>query len=1859
MKSLFNTTGRSYRTSRNVGFGLAFLLTIAGMSAVAADSSEVTALQANAQHGKNTAKVPDKVPDKVTVAEVQTAVGKLPLAFEANRGQTDAPVKFMARAKGYTAFLTQDNVTLRMKGPANTDAFMVMRMVNGQTSGNLTPSDKQIGISNYLLGNDRSKWLTNLTHYGKVTQSQIYKGIDVAYWGTDSQLEYDFVVAAGADPKQIRVAYDGADSIALNANGDLELKTIVGVTVAHKPVVYQMIGGKRQIVDAGYVLSAKNEVGFRIGSYNTAQPLVIDPVVTGLSYVGGTGNDQGLGVAAVLTNSSATGAQVFITGKTNSAAAVLPTAGFVYSAPCKTVYNNGCTGTGNGYLNAAPYQGVEQGGYDCFVTGLNKTGTNLVYSTYIGGTDDDVCTGIATDGAGNAYVTGYTNSLIATLPLLAFPTTAVSEAIPPGAGVLGFVAELNGTGSTLTYSSLIGGPGGQTQSYAIALGPAGSACPNCAYIGGSVSATLSVTPTPSTHFNGGRLEGGDDDAFIARFDKNGNLTYQAYVGGSNDEQVNGVAVDSFGNAFYVGTTSSIFSLTNPPVNSIPFPTSPGAYTTGATSGTVGFAIKVPFTEFAGGALTGYYGTTFGGDSRGVGHETATGVAVDPNLAVTVCSYLINPAPSCDTGLGLYNAGGNMVYVVGNTTSDSFNGAPGATTPPPSFGSAPPFLLRSAGYLLGITSATPPVVCNSPSNVLPLCNFSTPVIPGSELAFIGYTSTNSFGMTPTTDEPTTTYNAVTVDAYSQIYVVGNEQLTGGGTCNCTVATLSRFQLNTPDVPAVDAWTQIGVTTTIGGLTRGSETVGNAISVTSGHQAFVVGTTAAATGLEVLTPGFPSYIGATGISVPATPAVPNLGTTYGGGIEDAFIAGVQYQDIVAMPLNLTWSVSQEAPPPTNVFYVTAQYLTGAGPGGVPPAGTPPSAPVACNTTNPFSYDNGVTGNHDFLPFDVDMEPYTPGDLIETYMVSVDQNPFVTAQPGDQSAVLRISGNPSNCADNSALVNLQLLVNAPLNASPAVTGLTEVWNSGIITGPGITIPAVPTPGFVVTVPVLVRSGGGNIPFTTSVVLPNALFAAHDPNCTLISFDSTATNTATQSGVQVDVNVHPYCYNDDTPLGVYAATILFTPNDPTLPAVSVPFSLTVVGGATFLDGTGHVFSFQNNAAATELQALTIQVAGGPFQYLATYIPATASPTVTPLPVGNVSISPFTGTINTNGSANMLIGVSPVGLIPGVTYTGIVYVNPTASSATFSTIAYFITAEVGAYGNQLFVYSPSTSVIKLRLPAGFTGDISRPQFNPYFSIGGTSNVPGGGITINGPNFPTVPAGGSVGVAVTSNSPWLEIHYNDGQCYTDAFDPSPVRHCAYQAEIDTTFLAPGTHVFGTITVTGNDAPFPTTTVTVDLTVTGAPSFSVVATPTPPQPGTTIPSLAGPLYQWIPSITDPNTGSVVFTPAIGTAFNFCTITDFDSPYNLSGPVLSLESNAGVLNNTTITSSVPWLSAVTVTGGNTVPNGSPYAVDTSIHHNKLLICVTPGLAGTATGNLTGYLTIQNLNTSPIADNSGVQIPVTLVTGTTNNSAVDLPNIGVFRSGLFYEDTDTTTYNYSASHTVIATFGLAGDIPVAGDWQGSGVVTIGVFRPSTGAWYFDLNADGTYEPNEGPFYFGLPGDKPVVGDWTGLPSTSPRSTKIGVFRNGVWYLNTVALPLGSAPGTTSVLPGSSLYNPANTLVYNFGLPGDQPVASNWNQTKGGSYPGGPDFIGIFRNGTWIVDNVGDGVYRASDPVYNFGTAGDIAVVGDWSATGGPKRIGVFRPSQAVWYLDVNGSNAAAPNDIQAQFGISTDLPVVGRWQ
>ncbi|MFZ1932023.1 MAG: SBBP repeat-containing protein, partial [Candidatus Sulfotelmatobacter sp.] len=451
---------------------------------------------------------------------LQAAYAALPLAFEPNQGQTDAQVKYMARANGYTLFLTNQDAVfafhskssasqLRMRGRAamanasstpvekeKAPAVVRMRLIGENSSAQITAANQLPGKSNYYLGNDPQKWQTNVSQYARVAYKNVYPGIDLAYYGEQSKLEFDFIVAPESSPVPIDFAFSGVKQLATDASGNLIVSSTAGDVVLHKPVAYQQQNGSRQFVDARFVLKGRNQVSFDLGRYDHSRELVIDPTVTYATYLGGSAEDEAYGVAVDSTGN------VYVTGATES---------LNFPGPSGTTF-------------------ATSGGLDVFVSELNPAGTALVYSTLIGGSTDDIGNGIAVN-SGGTYVVGSTTSSN-------FPTTGV-PLIGPGGGADAFVVKLSSAGA-LQRVSRIGGAGDDVGN-AIALDSTGAA-----YIGGQTGSTdFPIAGPPIQTANAGNLDG-----YVAKLDVSGTfLDYSTYIGGSLDDGVNGIALDSKNNAY--------------------------------------------------------------------------------------------------------------------------------------------------------------------------------------------------------------------------------------------------------------------------------------------------------------------------------------------------------------------------------------------------------------------------------------------------------------------------------------------------------------------------------------------------------------------------------------------------------------------------------------------------------------------------------------------------------------------------------------------------------------------------------------------------------------------------------------------------------------------------------------------------------------------------------------------------------------------------------------------------------------------------------------------------------------------------------------------------------------------------------------------------------------------------------------------------------------------------------------------------------------------------------------------------------------------------------------------------------------
>src|SRR2546425_9844516 len=275
-----------------------------------------------------------KASSEVAKPRLAETYGKLPLSFEANHGQTDRQVKFLSRGRGYILFLTSNETVLHIRKPAMpaaqhridtvamgqevaedkaiTTTVLRMRLVGANPAPDVSGLEELPGKTNYFIGNDPNQWRTNVPNYARVKYRNVYPGVDLLYYGNQRQLEYDFTVRPGADANRIVLGVQGADRLEVDAQGDLVLHTAVGPIRQRKPVIYQEIDGDRKEIPGAYVLTGRHQVGFRVAAYDASQPLVIDPVLVYSTYLGGSGVDQGFGIAVDASGNA------YVTGLTAS-----------------------------------------------------------------------------------------------------------------------------------------------------------------------------------------------------------------------------------------------------------------------------------------------------------------------------------------------------------------------------------------------------------------------------------------------------------------------------------------------------------------------------------------------------------------------------------------------------------------------------------------------------------------------------------------------------------------------------------------------------------------------------------------------------------------------------------------------------------------------------------------------------------------------------------------------------------------------------------------------------------------------------------------------------------------------------------------------------------------------------------------------------------------------------------------------------------------------------------------------------------------------------------------------------------------------------------------------------------------------------------------------------------------------------------------------------------------------------------------------------------------------------------------------------------------------------------------------------
>jgi uncharacterized repeat protein (TIGR01451 family) len=444
-------------------------------------------------------------------------------------GQLDARAKFSARGPNYNLFLTATGAVVQLRDqvtaaddknqrgstspdppkPVTSHSLISLKLQGVNRRAVARGVDELPGRRNYFLGNDRRKWRTNVPTFRAVRYEQIYPGISLTYYGNQQQLEYDFEVAPGADPRTIRLGFDSGVRPVLSAAGELVLKTSGGELRHGQPVVYQEIDGRREMIKSRYVLVGKGQATFEVGPYDRARPLIIDPTLVYSTYLGGSGDDLGTSIAVDSSNN------VYITGFTSSLNFPVQNAAF----------------------------GSNTGLADIFVTKIDAAGANIIYSTYIGGSGLDRASAIAVDTSGNAYVVGRVDS-----SSINFPTTPGSFAPTYRGGDFDAVVfKLNGQGNSLVYSTFLGAEENDSAE-GVAVDSLGSV-----YVtGGTKSFGF---PTSAGAYQGTRA--GDTDAYFSKFNSAGSsLLYSTYLGGGGTDRGSGIAIDANGKVYLAGFTGS-------------------------------------------------------------------------------------------------------------------------------------------------------------------------------------------------------------------------------------------------------------------------------------------------------------------------------------------------------------------------------------------------------------------------------------------------------------------------------------------------------------------------------------------------------------------------------------------------------------------------------------------------------------------------------------------------------------------------------------------------------------------------------------------------------------------------------------------------------------------------------------------------------------------------------------------------------------------------------------------------------------------------------------------------------------------------------------------------------------------------------------------------------------------------------------------------------------------------------------------------------------------------------------------------------------------------------------------------------
>lgn len=568
---------------------------------------------------------------------------KLPLYFIQNNGQMDERVKFYETGNGHTTLFTKKGVYLSFA------KIIQIIPLDANEDMEIIAEGLQEGKVHYYSGNDSKDWKINIPTYETVVYKEIYKGIDIKFYGNNRQMEYDIIVKPGGDPRCVKFAVSGINDVGISEGGDLKIQSEEISLIQKRPYIYQMVEGRKVEIGGGFEILKPDlktgdtklcVYGFQIAPYDKKYSLIIDPALDYSSYFGGSGSDRGL---AIHTDASG---NIYFTGETRSKNFPTSSAFFKYNA-------------GNSVFS------------DTFITKLDASGKGLVYSVFLGGSGNDIGSAITADAQGNAYITGFTDSAD-------FPLASAMYDHRAGASDA-FITKINKDGSALVYSTYLGGNKSEW-GRGVAVDTGGNA-----YVTGwTFSENFPVTPAMNKIG-----ERGFQDAFVTKVDSSGKgIVYSICIGGGKYDVSNGIAVDTDGNAYIAGYTNSPdFPLASPV-----FGTYTGGYHDAFVAKLNTSGNRMEYSTYLGGGSDDVaYAITVDSSKNALvtgltwSNDFPLASALQKNIAgnddvfvtkldasgkiITYSTYLGGSSYDCGYGISTDNLGN--AYVTGVTQSDDF------------------------------------------------------------------------------------------------------------------------------------------------------------------------------------------------------------------------------------------------------------------------------------------------------------------------------------------------------------------------------------------------------------------------------------------------------------------------------------------------------------------------------------------------------------------------------------------------------------------------------------------------------------------------------------------------------------------------------------------------------------------------------------------------------------------------------------------------------------------------------------------------------------------------------------------------------------------------------------------------------------------------------------------------------------------------------------------------------------------------------------------------------------------------------------------------------------------------------------